>query len=107
MNYILWIDDIRTPTFPFSTSLVFWAKDVEQAKFYVACHGFPAFMILDHDLGESTVMQFLEWLKDLHPVPDRLIAYDVISANPVGRARISAFMDSWRHEVVGKVPTDR
>jgi hypothetical protein len=110
--------------------VIIWAKDIEMAKFYIEHFDcLPRFMYLDHDLGECnecnnagrigpcvcpycagsggiTTMEFLHWLSDRfdfhHEMPPK---HSVISANPVGRANIVAFMNSW-HNVYSAPPCE-
>lgn len=109
MRYGLWIDDERNPDqhdrHPTDTVLL-WARDVEQAKFYVRRHGIPETMYLDHDLGQDsngvavTVMEFLRWLENLGYDP--AFNYRVISQNPDGAKSIVSFLESWRRVVFGR-----
>jgi hypothetical protein len=100
MEYILWIDDIKNPRYMTlhksiftGNEIVVWARDIEQAQFYVLMYGLPQEMYLDHDLGEvDTIMSFLKWLKDQCDWPP---PYQIISANPIGAQNIQSFMDSW------------
>ena len=103
MRYGLWIDDRRNPdqhNRPPHDAVLLWARDVEQAKFYVRRHGMPETMYLDHDLGLDsngavvTVMEFLRWLADLGLEP--VFNYRVISQNPDGAKSIVSFLESWR-----------
>lgn len=101
MKYSLWIADKRNPdqqVEPPRDALLLWARDGEQAKFYVRRHGVPHTLYLDHDLGENeTVMEFLRWLERLGYDPT--FDYVVISANPDGRKAIISFIDSWKRIV--------
>lgn len=106
IKYSLWIDDVRNPMRCHAWSdkeLVFWAQDVEQAKFYVRRYGMPHTMFLDHDLGkdsngaETTVMEFLRWLENLGYEP--VFRYAIISQNPDGSKSIDSFIQSWRRVV--------
>jgi Tol biopolymer transport system component len=97
--YNLWIDDVRNPDQTSFEKLndapIIWARDVEQAKYYIRLLGMPCVMYLDHDLGElSTVMPFLSWLDNLGYDPD--FTYLVISANPDGAKNIKSFINSWK-----------
>lgn len=105
MSYNLYIDDIRNP--PTYDTLVTkegllvrnWviARTVGQAATIVRVCGWPTFMSLDHDLGETyTVMQFLHWLAKWGDLVQTPPTYVVHSANPVGRDNIISFMESWK-----------
>ena len=134
-DWVLFLDDIRMPHVHLSGDtlsrwqddgcVIIWAKDIEMAKFYIEHFDcLPRFMYLDHDLGMNkrvwdnsndcleshleaeTSMDFLHWLSDRfdfhHEMPPR---FTVISANPVGRANIVAFMNSW-HNVYSAPPCE-
>lgn len=91
--YKMFIDDVREP--PQGEWVVVRSSD--EALSYIQTNGMPAFISFDHDLGgDDTTMVFLRKLvdhfwngKDVPP------AYEVHSANPVGRLNIQSFMDSW------------
>tara|TARA_R100000656_G_scaffold104176_3_gene76329 strand:+ start:4266 stop:4694 length:429 start_codon:yes stop_codon:yes gene_type:complete len=112
MPWALWLDDIRNPSVYFDalgyTMIeevkdlpVLWARDVEQAVYFVKSFGTPQFMCLDHDLGvpaysntpeKST--KFLGWLANyvnlVKPIP-----YRTHSDNPEGCKSVVAFLESW------------
>jgi hypothetical protein len=76
-----------------------WARDVEQAQYYVLNYGPPRKMYLDHDLGnDETVMDFLKWLE--RSGYDPTFSYCVISDNPDGRRAIVSFIESWKRSVL-------
>jgi hypothetical protein len=98
MKYNLWIDDLRNPDWTphgSSKTTLLWARDVEQAQYYVLNYGLPLKMYLDHDLGnDETVMDFLKWLEQSGRDPT--FSYYVISANPDGARAIVSFIESWK-----------
>ncbi len=89
----LYLDDVRVAPGPEYVT----ARSTDEAL-ALTRERWPSFMALDHDLGgDDTTMVFLRRLVDevwdgVLPVPD----YTVHSANPVGRANIVAFMESWK-----------
>lgn len=117
ISWILFLDDIRHPMdaitgeqlqrYHSDGHVILWAKNIEQAKWYVENYDLPAYMHLDHDLGWGiknnhisgmiTVMDFLNWLHyDMnlirqYPCP----GYMIHSADPEGQKSIMAFMSSW------------
>ena len=101
MQYNLWIDDLRNPDRSLpeqSDAVLLWARDVEQAKYYVINYGLPIKMYLDYDLGAyETVMDFLKWLE--RSGYDPTFSYCVISDNPNGAKAIVSFIESWKRSV--------
>ncbi len=100
-DYYLWVDDCKNPEEEFlcKGKLVCWAKDVDQAIFYVKHNGIPKIMFLDYDLGESCVMKFLRWMKMIRVPCD--FDYKIISWNPCGCKEIIAFMADWKNNTKG------
>lgn len=102
MTWKLWLDDdglnVNTPErhAPGGFSL---ALSSAQAIKLVEANGPPFFMDLDHDLGklqdgnDDTAMLFLKWLSE--HFPDAEFEYEIHSKNPVGRANIKSYLDSW------------
>lgn len=92
--YKLFIDDIRNP--PQGDWVVVRSSD--EALAYIQNNGMPAFISFDHDLGgDDTTMVFLRKLVDfIWNGDDDPPAYEVHSANPVGRKNIISFMESWK-----------
>jgi len=92
MSYNLYLDDMRDVP---NRHFVLVRSSVE-ALDYVRINGLPACMSLDHDLGgDDTGLKFVKALQQRHPhgpVPE----YHVHSANPVGKANIEGFLESWR-----------
>jgi len=104
----LWLDDLRSPAAfaPHETDYV-WARDIEQAQYFVRMWGVPTFMALDHDLGRPAylthdeppedVMEFLKWLAAKYP--DSCPAHNCHSANPQGVNNVNSFMHSWKRSL--------
>lgn len=102
MDYELWIDDLKIPRVPNVDYLVCWARDIDQAVYYIETFGMPSKLYLDHDLGDhATIMIFLKWLEPQYEEPP---PYEVISNNPVGRENIIAFMESWKRSAQTQNP---
>lgn len=107
----LWLDDqLDDPAAParHTPAGYIGARSSAEARDLVIKYGVPEFMNLDHDLGENDrAMDFLHWLAlefaTEGPVPN----YVIHSANPVGSANISSFMNSWFRSVgLGSIPRD-
>lgn len=124
ISWVLFLDDTRHPMdaitgeqlqrYHSDGHVVLWAKNIEQAKWYVENYDLPVFMHLDHDLGmsggeegpkwsphrEITTMDFLNWLHyDMNLIRQYpCLGYMIHSANPEGQKSIMAFMSSW-HKV--------
>ncbi len=99
----LWLDDqIYDPDAPLrhTPEGFIGARSSEEAKALVLKNGVPSFMSLDHDLGETdNVMVFLKWLVYEYGC-DTPPAYHVHSANPVGKANIISYMESWKKSLL-------
>jgi len=95
--YKMFIDDVRNP--PPGDWVVVRSSD--EALAYVQANGMPAFISFDHDLGgDDTAIVFLRKLVDhVWNGDDSPPAYEVHSANPVGRLNIQSFMDSWKRSI--------
>ncbi len=94
-NWFLYLDDLRSPPNDGRNYVV--ARTPDEAMGLIRTRGLPAFMSLDHDLGpDLDTMQFLQALYREFPCPPSFPAYHVHSANPVGRANIISFLESWR-----------
>jgi hypothetical protein len=93
MRYHLFLDDERYP--PSNChQYTMWAKNLDQAWWYVNRLGCPSFLYLDHDLGGTeTSMEFLKELQTKFPMtpPNYLIH----SQNPIGSENMRSFMESW------------
>ena len=102
MTWKLWLDDdalnVVTPE-RHAPGGYTYALSSAQAIKLVEENGPPFFMDLDHDLGLlqngdcDTAMIFLKWL--LNTYPDAEFEYEIHSKNPVGRANIKSYIDSY------------
>ncbi len=98
MAWCLFLDDERSPADDGRDYTI--ARTPDAALTLVRERGFPAFMSLDHDLGEGLdTMQFLRALAGEYPDPPFIPAYQVHSANPVGRDNMVSFLESWRRSL--------
>ena len=127
MKWYLWLDDLRNPhssekrfLHPLTNSFI-WARDIEQAIYFVKTLGIPEYMALDHDLGineietreknsivyKETGMQFLKWLEEnmVGPPPK----WCVHSDNPEGKKNMESFLKSWEKaaRAVGAEPSKK
>lgn len=120
-KWALWLDDLRNPhtspkrnLHPLGLKYI-WARDVEQAQYFVVCLGIPEYMALDHDLGvntEKTIesnivtytetgMQFLIWLESFMRTETQGEAlcsppkWKIHSDNPEGSKNMESFLRSW------------
>ncbi len=113
-KWALWLDDLRNPHSSEKRNLhpihhkYIWARDVEQAVYFVKLLGIPEYMALDHDLGldedetrsknsivyKETGMKFLMWLEEYmnNSAPPK---WKVHSDNPAGAKNMESFMKSW------------
>ncbi|MFZ4575722.1 MAG: cyclic-phosphate processing receiver domain-containing protein [Phycisphaerales bacterium] len=97
-SWCLYLDDLRSPPADGRDYLV--ARTPDEAMGLIRARGLPAFMSLDHDLGpDLDTMQFLQSLYREFPHPPSFPEYHVHSANPVGRANIISFLESWRRSL--------
>jgi hypothetical protein len=97
-TWFLYLDDLRSPPDDGREYIV--ARTPEEAMAYIRVRGVPEFMSLDHDLGpDLDTMQFLRALYREFPSPQAFPEYHVHSANPVGRANIISFLESWRRSL--------
>lgn len=86
----LWVDDERLPPNGWT-----WAKTYKEAIDFLNM-GEVEVLSLDHDLGlGKTGYDVAKWIEDMasHGGMERLI-WKIHSANPVGRANITAAMNS-------------
>ncbi len=119
LNWVLFLDDERHPNNVLMEKaiarhhsdgqIILWAKDIQQAKWYVENYGLPDMMYLDHDLGRSvireqgitiadysTTMDFLRWLeREEYIISNEPPYWSIHSQNPAGVQNIEAFMNSW------------
>lgn len=92
----MYIDDIRIPEFEYD----FIARTSAEAIEYIERNGCPDFISFDHDLGEDdTAMKVVKYIveKDLdnHLFIPQNFAYNVHSANPIGKANIEGYLNCY------------
>lgn len=97
MSYDLFLDDERFPVLPRQWIIV---RSFAEACDYVLAHGCPAFMSLDHDLGEEkTGYDFVKWFCEMHIQKKICIPFDfryyVHSQNPIGKKNIESYLESF------------
>ena len=97
MTYKLYIDDIRNPE---DKDFVI-ARTVQEAKEKVFELGMPSYISFDHDLGEESegdAIDFVKWLiecdMDNHIIPEGFTFY-VHSANPIGSENIECLLNNY------------
>lgn len=109
MTWNLFIDDERMPTdvtwgSPEFYAIYPWtvARTLNEVQTLVAMYGFPAFVSLDHDLGdgEPSGKDIANWLinydldSDRSAIPDNFQFY-VHSRNPVGKQNIEGLLNEY------------
>ncbi len=93
----MYLDDIRNPKSDFDVIV----RSSQEAISYVKENSCPEFISFDHDLGETdTSMIFVKWLveEDLSNEGDVIpsnFSFNVHSANPVGSANITSYLNSY------------
>jgi hypothetical protein len=96
----IFLDDLRNSDYVGNTSL-HTIRTSQEAINYVKAHGCPQFISFDHDLGDDdTAMKFVKWLVDYDMDNNRQIIpsdfeFYVHSANPVGKANIESYLNSY------------
>lgn len=93
----MYVDDIRNPKGKFDVIV----RSSEEAIEYIVRNGCPSFISFDHDLGgDDTSMNVVRFIVDLDlDSDDGFIPYNfnyfVHSANPVGKANIEGYLNSY------------
>lgn len=98
MGYKLFIDDERDPPNDGTEWVV--VRNSKHACHWVAYYGLPDFISFDHDLGgDDTSMNFLQWLATdcLEDGREFTFDYYVHSQNPIGKANIEGFIESFKN----------
>lgn len=105
---LLWLDDCRDPMqddwLNFSpigkNVMVIWVKNYDEFINYIKENGIPDAICFDHDLGENSLSGY-ECAKFLvqYCIENNLdiCAYNIQSANPVGRDYIKSILDNWHN----------
>lgn len=112
MTYKLYIDDVRNP--PDRTYVV--VRSMAAAQEYIEEYGYPFYVSFDHDLGmkgqvlsnglwigeeveQPSGYDFAKWLcaKDMDKpwMLSHEFRYNVHSANPVGSANITGYLENY------------
>lgn len=107
MTWVLWLDDVRDPTWrqerekwDYECEEIypppFWCRDYATAVAMVELHGPPVMMYLDHDLGYGDLsgMDFLKWLQEKF-ADQEPPEYYLLTANVVAWKNMESFMESW------------
>ena len=95
-NVRMYIDDIRNPKGEFDVIV----RDSYEAINHMNIHECPEFISFDHDLGGAdTAMKVVKWMveKDMDLpgwIPDNFTFF-VHSANPVGAANITGYLNAY------------
>ncbi len=104
MATLLWLDDERDPTetrwhdfFPIPSAEVIWVKSCSEFTDWISANSLPDAICFDHDLGDGpSGMDAAKWLTeyclDNHV---KLPAWNIQSANPIGKLNISALLNSF------------
>jgi len=102
MSYYMYLDDIRNPTTDRDWNVV---RSYREAVDMILEYGMPAYISFDHDLGEADALtgyDFAKWIVEqdmdgtLNISP--FFKFNVHSANPVGAANITSYLDSYMNQ---------
>jgi len=93
----LYIDDIRNPKGEFDKI----TRSSQETINYIERYGCPDHISFDHDLGEDDdAMKIVKWLVEMDIdmggefIPE-FFEFNVHSANPVGKANIEGYLNSY------------
>jgi len=98
LKYKLFLDDVRHPKYGTGWIL---ALSFQNAREIVENFGAPKHISFDHDLGEESDgdgIDFAKWLIDYdmrHDVLGEEFTFNVHSANPVGAENITCLMNNY------------
>ena len=104
MARLLWLDDERDPDevrwrsfFPTSVTEVIWVQSYEEFIEWISENSLPDAICFDHDLGEGpSGMDAAKWLTEYCLDNNlQLPAWNIQSANPIGKLNISALLNSF------------
>ena len=108
METLLWLDDERDPTdtrwhpfFPIQQPEVIWVKSYAEFTEWITDNSLPHAICFDHDLGDGpSGMDAAKWLTEFcldtnSPLP----AWNIQSANPIGKMNIEALLNSFARAV--------
>lgn len=104
---LLWLDDVRNPVerdwlvfSPIGRDVdVVWVKSYFEFTTWIKKNGLPDAICFDHDLGthNGDGYECAKWLCkycDVHN--EKLPAYAVQSANPVGKENIISYLENYK-----------
>jgi len=102
---LLWLDDERDPTdcrwrahFPIlNPTKIVWVKSFDEFVEWISDNDLPHAICFDHDLGAGpSGFDAAKWLTD-HCLDSgtRLPAWNIQSANPIGKENIAALLRSF------------
>lgn len=95
----LWIDDqLDEPDMVFRHVPIGFvgAKSSEEAIRLTKQYGVPEYISFDHDLGEyDNSITYIKWLIENY-YDSEAPEYSVHSVNPIGKANIISYMNSWK-----------
>ena len=102
-QFIVWLDDVRSPETYFDKDIfdeynVIWCKDSGDFAFYVDHIDDIYAVCFDHDLGDGKPSGYdcAKYLVEVYGRESRhLPKYMSQSGNPVGRANIISYLDSY------------
>jgi len=99
MSYYMYLDDIRNPTTDRDWNVV---RSYREAVDMILEFGMPAYISFDHDLGEADIetgYDLAKWIVDQDMdgafTISTLFKFNVHSANPVGAANITSYLNSY------------
>lgn len=95
---IVWLDDIRDPK-DYGVNDAIWIKDYKSFVKHIVQKGMPTKIYFDHDLGEDSktgydAAKFVIHYCIMHGIAPP--AYEIQSANPVGRDNIDGRFKSYK-----------
>ncbi len=105
---LLWLDDERDPSesrwkeyFPIGNSQVIWLKSFDEFVQWISNNGLPDAICFDHDLGIGpNGFDAAKWLTDYClDSGASLPAWNIQSANPIGKENISSLLHSFKRFV--------
>lgn len=110
---LLWLDDERDPSdhqwhsyFPIPHPAIHWVKTYAEFVDWVTANGLPDAICFDHDLGDQqSGFDAAKWLTGYclesgRPLP----AWEIQSANPIGKKNISSILQSFERVIGSDEP---
>ena len=108
MTKLLWLDDERDPAdvrwhpfFPIQAPEVIWVKSYAEFTDWITTNSLPDAICFDHDLGDGpSGMDAAKWLTEFClDTNAQLPAWNIQSANPIGKMNIEALLTSFARVV--------